>query len=372
MESEEERCAAKSGLLTRGQMARLNQVSKKTLLVYEEKGLLEPVFKDEQTGYRFYSLEQCSLLDIIQQLQATGASLSDIREVLDQHDVAKTSAFLDGQIESLRQRQLELKIAEHNARQLKGACELRLNPPEFNAIRLVWMPRRRIARFPVKPYRFESRQTQENPRLSRWERALRQIKRDFPTYGLPLELFHNVGCIVSRESLESRAFVCPGGYIDNEEGFGTIEPSYWEEGYNLAVTIDTVFLPDGRHAEYLWLERMLDAAEQRGFSVRDDYHSDILAESPALRYQGRDMMLRMLLPVNTGASADVRPGMLLESWPQAGDAAQEDATQGKTARANAAQANAPQADTAQADAIQTDAAQADVTQDNAAQEAREA
>ena len=77
-------------LLTSGKMAELSCVSKKTLRLYREMGLLKPVdVFDEVTGYCFYSYDQCSTIDMIQQLQTLGISLAEIKELLEGDDSAE-------------------------------------------------------------------------------------------------------------------------------------------------------------------------------------------------------------------------------------------------------------------------------------------
>ena len=49
-------------LLSIGQMARLNAVSEKALRLYQAKGILEPAYTDEASGYRYYTLGQCATL----------------------------------------------------------------------------------------------------------------------------------------------------------------------------------------------------------------------------------------------------------------------------------------------------------------------
>ena len=40
-----------------GEVAKMLGITRKALLVYEEKGLLTPVVKDSESGYRYYSAE---------------------------------------------------------------------------------------------------------------------------------------------------------------------------------------------------------------------------------------------------------------------------------------------------------------------------
>lgn len=164
------------------------------------------------------------------------------------------------------------------------------------------MRRRRIIRFPVTPYAFEPSPTQDNQRLRRWELALREIKQQFIERDIPLALFHNVGCIVSRESMEAGAFECVGGFVIDERGDVEDDFTYWPEGYYLTVSIDTLFLPNGDHAEHYWLRQLLAIARERGYRVTGDYYSDAVLESPLFAYEGRDMMMKLYLPVDIKAA----------------------------------------------------------------------
>ena len=40
-----------------GEITKLLGITRKTLLVYEDMGLLTPAFKDEHSGYRYYTAD---------------------------------------------------------------------------------------------------------------------------------------------------------------------------------------------------------------------------------------------------------------------------------------------------------------------------
>ncbi len=286
-------------LLTAGQMADLNKVSKKALRLYEQKGLLEPYRIDPDTGYRYYTYEQCPVLDTIGQMQAVGFTLSEMKEVLDSRDVALMRDLLERKTEELERQSYEIRMAQHAVGRLLRSCNAYENKPVCGHPILEHMRRRRIMRFSVTPYPFEPSPSQDNQRLRRWELALREIKQQFIERDLPLALFHNVGCIISRESMEAGAFECVGGFVIDERGDVADDvTTYWPEGYYLTVSIDTMFLPNGDHAEHYWLCRLLDIAHERGYRVAGDYYSDSVLESPLFAYEGRDMMMKLYLPVD--------------------------------------------------------------------------
>ena len=66
-----------------GTVARLAQVSVRTLRHYDEIGLLKPAWADPQTGYRWYSPEQLHRLHRILVLRDLGVSLTEIGTLLE-------------------------------------------------------------------------------------------------------------------------------------------------------------------------------------------------------------------------------------------------------------------------------------------------
>jgi DNA-binding transcriptional MerR regulator len=65
-----------------GDFSRLSQVPISTLRYYDEVGLFQPAAIDEDSGYRFYTLEQLPLLNRILALKWLGLSLDQIAHLL--------------------------------------------------------------------------------------------------------------------------------------------------------------------------------------------------------------------------------------------------------------------------------------------------
>ncbi len=59
------------------------KVTRKALLIYEEKGLLTPCYVNKDSGYRYYNAENISKIMYIRRYQSFGFSLDEIREYLD-------------------------------------------------------------------------------------------------------------------------------------------------------------------------------------------------------------------------------------------------------------------------------------------------
>jgi DNA-binding transcriptional MerR regulator len=65
-----------------GEFSKLTGTSIKTLRYYDEIGILIPVYKDEKSGFRYYSRIQYVYLDLINRLKDLNFSLKEIRSFL--------------------------------------------------------------------------------------------------------------------------------------------------------------------------------------------------------------------------------------------------------------------------------------------------
>lgn len=63
-----------------GEISKIMGITRKTLLVYEDMGLLTPAIKDEDSGYRYYSADNMTQIRSIRSLQALGLTLKEVAE----------------------------------------------------------------------------------------------------------------------------------------------------------------------------------------------------------------------------------------------------------------------------------------------------
>lgn len=63
-----------------GEVTKIMGVTRKTLLVFEEMGLLLPAVKDTESGYRYYSADNMTQIRAIRSLQSLGLTLKEVRE----------------------------------------------------------------------------------------------------------------------------------------------------------------------------------------------------------------------------------------------------------------------------------------------------
>jgi effector-binding domain-containing protein len=75
-----------------GEMSKLNNVPVKTLRYYDDIGLFKPIEVDENSKYRYYSIEQFEQLNTINYLKFLGLPLKEIKNHLEIRDIR---SFLD-------------------------------------------------------------------------------------------------------------------------------------------------------------------------------------------------------------------------------------------------------------------------------------
>lgn len=85
-------------MLTIKEVSKLSGVSAHTLRYYDKINLLNPEERDENNGYRYYSLDQIGILDMIVRLRDMEFSISFIKEYLDKLDYNYTLELIERRI----------------------------------------------------------------------------------------------------------------------------------------------------------------------------------------------------------------------------------------------------------------------------------
>ena len=83
---------------TISEFAKFARTTRNTLIHYENKGLIEPVSREEN-NYRSYSVSQIANLNLIRTLQELGMTLEEVKQVKDKRTPDFMEALLKLQIE---------------------------------------------------------------------------------------------------------------------------------------------------------------------------------------------------------------------------------------------------------------------------------
>ena len=87
--------------LTIGEFARVTHLSIKTLRYYHEVGLLAPVHVGQDTGYRYYSLDQVPTAQVILRLRDLDMPVPDVKAVLAAQDASARNQLITAHLARL-------------------------------------------------------------------------------------------------------------------------------------------------------------------------------------------------------------------------------------------------------------------------------
>lgn len=279
-----------------GLMAKLNQVSERTLRVYHQKGILIPSHIDEATGFRYYDLYQCSTLDMIQQLKELGFSLDEIKRIVDANDV---EALENSVIEHLSTIETELDRLAHAKKMgetLVSNCRHYKSHPPFGKLHYEKLPERRVIRLA----RIEAAEEPSiDEAIANWERTLRTCKKLMLDGSFPATLFRNISDTMTANSLR-------GDEPRYGEAVAFVDESYRElfesaeivpEGLFAVMFCDTFSDEDGNYIEPRLVRQMVQHVREDGYEVNGEYIGEVVAETPLFYERRHNMLTKMQIPV---------------------------------------------------------------------------
>ena len=121
----------KNYLFKIGEMAELNHVSTQALRLYAKNKLLEPEYTDPETGYRYYTLEQCAKLDMIRALKSCRLSLEQIAEIFSLSSEELLLRALEEQTEVLTNEIYNLSVSRNNLSRVQKNLQILNTLPPF-------------------------------------------------------------------------------------------------------------------------------------------------------------------------------------------------------------------------------------------------
>ena len=95
-----------------GEMSKLHNISIQTLRYYDKIGLLKPAYINEKNNYRYYTIDQFIVVDMIKHCKLMGLSLDEIKDLIGT-DITPESIYkiLEKQEESIERKIRELKLS---------------------------------------------------------------------------------------------------------------------------------------------------------------------------------------------------------------------------------------------------------------------
>lgn len=109
--------------LTIGEVSKITTLPISTLRYYDNEGIISPIYKDEDTKYRYYGFFQIPIIKVIVHLKKLGFSNAKIKSHLDNLSYSHTLELMTKMIEQTRKeiqrlKEIELEL-EENSKQMK-------------------------------------------------------------------------------------------------------------------------------------------------------------------------------------------------------------------------------------------------------------
>lgn len=96
-------------LFTIGEMAKIHNIPESTLRYYDQKGIFQPKKVDSQTQYRYYTINQSSMLEIIKFLRHLDIPLNEVKQFVENRSPDTAIELFERQTEILLQKQREIE-----------------------------------------------------------------------------------------------------------------------------------------------------------------------------------------------------------------------------------------------------------------------
>ncbi len=271
-----------------GQMAKVNKVTIQTLRHYDNIGLLKPSMVDEDTGYRYYHINQSAKLDLINYMKLLGMSLDNIKKLFEKNDPELIIDNLNQQLKWIEENKKKLEIME------RGAMRFRENLMEYErtfedeSVKIVDFPERRI-------FCYDSGINIYEKGIETYEYMLRELKNQVKINNLPMIYFHNVGSIIRKNNIEARnyksteIFVFVDNDYSSEEGFEKVSG-----GKYACICFKG---QEGFENELYYAEKLLNFINKEEYEIVGDYLCEVITELPVFNENSRGMFIRLQVPI---------------------------------------------------------------------------
>ncbi len=121
-------------MFSAGELAKLQNISKQTLLYYDKIGLFNPSYTDAENGYRYYSAEQLDYLDTILIMKKIGFSLNEIKEYLKNYTTENSMLLLKNQLSIIQNKIDELSLIKNRLERRCNQIENIYNKNNFKPV----------------------------------------------------------------------------------------------------------------------------------------------------------------------------------------------------------------------------------------------
>lgn len=274
-----------SKLIKIGDFSKLNHVSISTLRLYDEIGILKPIFIDKSTNYRYYSINQNARLDMIQYMKELNMSLSEIKDVLNSNDLNLIESTL-----IKKKRQIKDQISDLNnslnaiSRTISSIERFRTSPKKW-MITIEYIPHRRI-------YTMKTKSNFYDYDISMYEKELKTLKDTMIDNNIPQVYFCNAGSSINKDDFINNRYISNEVFVIVDDDFPTLENvKRLDSGMYACIYLDDF------EEEVLYGRKLLDFCIKNNYTICGNYICEVITEFNVFSDQKRSMYLRLQVPL---------------------------------------------------------------------------
>ncbi len=276
-----------SNKLSIGEMAKLNKVSIQTLRYYDKLGLLVPKWVSKESGYRYYDIEQSSVLDVIKYLKKSDLTLIEIKSILSSNKIdtcevidllKRKKDIIDNEIENLHSKKIAI---DHIIESLENYELL----PEMGTIILEHFPTRNTFVYKGDVNYYEN--------LPIYEQGLLELKQMMEKYNLPYFYSFNPASITRKAFLKKGSLYCDElfVYIDEVYTNNRVPISKIQGGTYICIYCDDVL----NEKEYT--NKLIDYINENHMEIIGDCIEESVSDIVAIKNNRNHLIMRIKIPV---------------------------------------------------------------------------
>ncbi|MSS01556.1 MerR family transcriptional regulator [Floccifex porci] len=273
-------------LLSIGQMSKMNHVSISALRLYDEMGLLKPIYVDSQTNYRYYDINQNARLNMIQYMKELGMNLKEIKETLDQKDLNLIEAILIRKKEQTEKEIEDLKLKRSALKRTIYSMERYRKSPKDGTITLEYINTRRIYSMytPINFYDYD---------IETYESILNDLKNTLIDHQLPQIYYCNAGTLLKKNDFIHQHYESHNIFIFVDDYFPLQKDVIQiENGMYACIYIDDF----NKEKEYA--KKLLEYCIEKNYTITGNCICEVLYEMNIFEEGRRSMFFRLQVPVS--------------------------------------------------------------------------
>lgn len=283
--------------LTLSELARANGMHEEELVPLRKHNIIEPCTTSDD-GAELFDIVQSRGIDMACKLTSVGIDLDTVARIREHSDMQGLHGILKGRVEKLRK---EIERLEHTAafaERLLAECGPDLGHLVLNQTILEYLPERAVISFSL-PDELRVNTAPHTNDAGQWEWTTRLVKRELAERGLPPELFHNVGYVITQSDFDRSPIPVDRVFVQLPEAYRDLPPQVdmLPAGHYLTTYVSHAYPGDTSGTGRSTLRQMLAYAQAKGYEIVGDYHEESICRWPQAFDERGKILVHSCLPV---------------------------------------------------------------------------